>query len=827
MERVQVFKADTTQAVKSLSELQKELREIKNRMAELDTGSDEFNNLAKKAGQITSRIGEINTAVKESAKQFKTLNKSIEVPAINVERLFANATKIGAGIAGGFNIIGTSMKLFGNETEESNKALSEMQAILQTLPIQFIAIAQGITSFGSIVDTIKESVIFGTKATDILSIYKVNLTDFLDSGQEKLDKLQSTVRDIEYLTGKSLGYDKLKRKLADINQKYTELYVLSKKAGESVEEGDEILYHHTKELNDAVNDFISNVDVKLNIFQKIRLEVWNLRREMGSAITGLALDLAKLNIAVILAAITAITIAAAKLNEQIKELNQNSIDAYDRIKKLFNINVTGLSDVQKEITLIDTLIRNAKDETNTLENRREAIRQLNELVPNYNVGLDKTGKLYEGNKKALSDYIAELKRQAVAEAAVNQITKEYQTIIEKSAELNLAKRVKEQVDAADAEYKKTVELALQSPGYLKTGILVIDQEVKDRTSKILTAHNLEVARSVEQLEKDIEQATENIQYIYDTYDTNIKGVVKNTGAGAGDELKWEFIQHLKPEQTQLKTVSDIITEDWIGNVPFTDAGKLLAKRVQNEIKVSGLGDTEDLTVKVNIAVGDFPENERLRQYLDFITESQRQLAVLNETMSRFGESSLGLTGSWQNVVSDFSNTFSQLANNIAKGENSFSSWSQMAASGIQSVGTLLNALSDEQDSSTKQGFEAQKKYQISATVMNTLAGIINAWSSALAITPPIGPALGAANSAMIAALGAVQIAKIANQKFGEKSSVSSSSINSTLIAPTQYTQAVQGANIETQLGDNRVVVSVEEIDRVQNKVNVQVDENTY
>ena len=827
MERVQVFKADTTQAVKSLSELQKELREIKNRMAELDTGSDEFNNLAKKAGQITSRIGEINTAVKESAKEFSNLNKSIEVPAINVKRLFANATKIGAGIAGGFNIIGTSMKLFGNETEESNKALSEMQAILQTLPIQFIAIAQGITSFGSVLDTLKNTAIFGAKANELLSSYKLNLGDFLTDGQEKLDKIREIVIDIEALTGKSTGYNKLQQKLANINKKYEDIYKSSAAAGVSIKELDDIISQNVTELNNAVNDFISNIDVKLTIFEKIRLEAWNLRRELGSAISGLVLDLAKFNIAVIVAAITAITVAAVKLNNQIKELNQNSIDAYSRITKLFNINVTGLSDVQKEVTLIQTLIKNAKDETNTLDNRQEAIRQLNELVPDYNAGLTTSGQLYEGNKKALSDYIAELKRQAVAEAAVNQITKEYQTIIEKSAELNLAKRVKEQVDAADAEYKKAVELAQQSPGYLKTGILVIDQEVKDRTSKILTAHNLEVARSVDQLEKDIEQANENIQYIYDTYDTNLRSTTKKTGAGAGDEFKWEFINHLKPSQNQLNSVSEIITEDWIGNVPLTDVGQLLAKRVQNEIKVAGLGDTEDLTVKVNIAVGNFPENERLRQYVDFIVESQRQLAVLNETMSRFGESSLGLTGSWQNVVSDFSATFDQLANNIAKGENSFSSWSQMAASGIQSVGTLLNALSDEQDSTTKQGFESQKKYQISATVMNTLAGIINAWSSALAITPPVGPILGAANSAMIATLGAVQIAKIAKQKFGEQSSVSTSSINSTLIAPTQYTQAVQGANIETQLGDNRVWVSETDISNVGNRVRVQESENTY
>ena len=151
----------------------------------------------------------------------------------------------------------------------------------------------------------------------------------------------------------------------------------------------------------------------------------------------------------------------------------------------------------------------------------------------------------------------------------------------------------------------------------------------------------------------------------------------------------------------------------------------------------------------------------------------------------------------------------------------------MASSGIQAVGSLLNALSNEQNTSSREGFEAQKKYQISATVMNTLAGVINAWSSALAITPPLGPILGGINSAMIASLGAVQIAKIAKQRCGEESNVSSSAINSTLIAPTQYSQAVQNANIESKLGDNRVFVTETDISNVQNRVRVQESENTY
>ena len=112
MERVQVFKADTTQAVKSLRELQKELSEIKNRMAELDSGSSEFQKLSDRAGEITSNINDINLAVKDSADSFSKLGKEIEIPKLNMELIAGQFGKITAGVAGGFNLVNGALKIF-------------------------------------------------------------------------------------------------------------------------------------------------------------------------------------------------------------------------------------------------------------------------------------------------------------------------------------------------------------------------------------------------------------------------------------------------------------------------------------------------------------------------------------------------------------------------------------------------------------------------------------------------------------------------------------------------------------------------------------------
>lgn len=109
------------------------------------------------------------------------------------------------------------------------------------------------------------------------------------------------------------------------------------------------------------------------------------------------------------------------------------------------------------------------------------------------------------------------------------------------------------------------------------------------------------------------------------------------------------------------------------------------------------------------------------------------------------------------------------------------------------------ALADEQDTSTKEGFEQQKKYQASAAVMSTLAGIVSAWASAMQLPFPANVAVGASLSAMMTAMGAVQVAKIKSAKFGGgelgdsnggSATPAASAVQYTMQAPVQYTQEV-------------------------------------
>ena len=191
-----------------------------------------------------------------------------------------------------------------------------------------------------------------------------------------------------------------------------------------------------------------------------------------------------------------------------------------------------------------------------------------------------------------------------------------------------------------------------------------------------------------------------------------------------------------------------------------------------------------------------------------------------------------------NNIGSMAGRFADLAKEIKEGgEDSWSSYTQMAAIALNTVGTILSQLASQEDANTKEGFERQKKLQMAATTMNMLGGIASAWVSAMnpanawmTIWGQI--ALGASTSAMILGTGIAQIAKIKNTQFGGGSTSGASAspnagaVNS-VIAPVQYTSDVQGASIEGAIKDTRVYVTEQDISNTQKKVDVAESEARF
>ena len=175
----------------------------------------------------------------------------------------------------------------------------------------------------------------------------------------------------------------------------------------------------------------------------------------------------------------------------------------------------------------------------------------------------------------------------------------------------------------------------------------------------------------------------------------------------------------------------------------------------------------------------------------------------------------------------------------------------------QSIGELMNNVAEIWQDSIKQRvkngkiteeqakkeFENSKKLQIATAIINGLAGAANAVSSAMTIPPPAGPIIGAANSALVIATTAAQIAKIKSTTFDGGGSSIDSDISSAAATPTpaaveytpKYSTNVTGESETVNLAnavserqkDQRVYVVESDINEAGKRVEIREAESTF
>ena len=161
--------------------------------------------------------------------------------------------------------------------------------------------------------------------------------------------------------------------------------------------------------------------------------------------------------------------------------------------------------------------------------------------------------------------------------------------------------------------------------------------------------------------------------------------------------------------------------------------------------------------------------------------------------------------------------------------------------GVNLVGTalgqtsqMLTTLANNQDKTTKSGFEKSKKLSIAAATMSMLQGIISAWTSAMSLPAPLSFITGGAMSAFTASMGAIQINQIKKQKFEGGNTDSAGAANvpaintaSLLSTPINYTTEVKGASAMEDATDTRVYVVESDITDTVNKVRTTESESTF
>ena len=411
----------------------------------------------------------------------------------------------------------------------------------------------------------------------------------------------------------------------------------------------------------------------------------------------------------------------------------------------------------------------------------------------------------------------------------------------KTAEENRKKRIEEEKKAVEELRKKYGELAEDIKLYDAT-----DYE-KDLAS-LDKAEQKSIQTIKDALKKGIiskEQYEEDKLKIEKYYSKLRENAAKEEAQRKREETIESIDTTYQLEQAKLQKQYD---EGLISEQTFIDEKKkLLETYVKNYVNTIQLMlDTEkgltkeqilDLTNKINDARALLKPEETKPE------ETKPEVVSLAKGISEaINASALALNDfsdnpAWGNIlknVATLAANWDTLHKQIGeKGPKAFTAYAQIAATALSAVAQLMNGLATEQDTSTKEGFEQQKKFQVAGATMSMLSGIASAWASSMEFGPIAGPILGSILSAFMLATGIMQINKIKNTDMNDNGSTSSASatpntgaINS-VIAPVQYTQDVQGASIEGAIKDSKQYVAVTEINEVGNRVEVTEQEAKF
>ena len=176
----------------------------------------------------------------------------------------------------------------------------------------------------------------------------------------------------------------------------------------------------------------------------------------------------------------------------------------------------------------------------------------------------------------------------------------------------------------------------------------------------------------------------------------------------------------------------------------------------------------------------------------------------------------------------------------------------------QGIGDLMSTISDIWQDSIKervkngkiteeQGkkeFEESKKLQVATAIINGLAGVAMAVSTAMSLGPVAGPIMAAVNSAMVIATTATQIAKIKSTTFdGGGSSSVSGDVAAATATPTpaavaytpKYSTNVTGQSETVNLAnavserqkDQRVYLVESDVQEMGKRVEIREEESTF
>ena len=377
--KTKVIDINTSGAVKNVDNLTKsfvplrqQIKQLRDQLSQLEQGTQEYNRVAKQMADLQQQQVEITEAAKYSNKDFG--------------QVMSNLTNVSMGLVGGINAVSASMALLGQNDEDVQKVLSRVTLLM------------GVIQGFSAIDTAIKS----------LEGLKNAFSDLGDSADvAKIETIKSEINSIP--DKKTIKID------VDSKQAQTELASVKASTNNFEKSGANVI---------KVNEGIKKSGKGLSgILKGVAKGFKTAALAVKSFVTANPL------LAAIGATIAAIGATIAFINKRMEESGRIA-------KEQANL-LSGVNAQYKEQNIrLQVLLNTAKNENESLQERKKAVEELNKIVPKFNADIEETTGLFVGSNKALKDYISNLKQKITLEAYEGKIKEYLQERLKLEEEIN-------------------------------------------------------------------------------------------------------------------------------------------------------------------------------------------------------------------------------------------------------------------------------------------------------------------------------------------------------------------------------------------------------
>lgn len=286
---------------------------------------------------------------------------------------------------------------------------------------------------------------------------------------------------------------------------------------------------------------------------------------------------------------------AKKNAEAVKKMK----DSYNDIKQ---VQQEAASAHSAEITQIQTLRRVLENANNGIRERRKALVQLQGIVPQYHATLTTEGRLINNNTSALDAYINNLKKAAIAQAALNKMSGLEASLMSLSMEKAGREATQNRVLRKLSKYgfdPRTQEYGsyISGGGYIRdkqsgTFLRHITDEQLEAINSLMKSYNYNVRKLDENINaaKTINNKIENIQgyvskqgvsFVRNTTQTMTAGNAPSSTNISNDnnkkleeerkERERQFKNEMKDKETAMKTsLLDVDAQYTSGQIRYTE-----------------------------------------------------------------------------------------------------------------------------------------------------------------------------------------------------------------------------------------------------------------